>query len=680
MNKLLFALLMTITSFILSGSLFAANDENIGELSLDALLAMDVVTASKTPQKLIKTPAAIHVITQEDLRRSGINSIPEALRMVPGMHVYKIDANTWAVSARGFSSRFANKMLVMIDGRSVYTPLFSGVYWDVQDTILEDIDRIEIIRGPGGSLWGTNAVNGIINIITKDSADTQGTLLKTTFGTYDNGTLEARHGGWLNETTAYRLYGKFYDREPYDFSSGEEGEDSSNNKRGGFRIDTNLAGGDKLTLQGDLYSGEFGTTRTHILLTPPYSHEVKSLADVSGSNLLGRWNHSFSENSELKLQLYYDRTKRVETHLDETRDTFDVDIQHQFTLSNSHQLLLGLGYRYTRDQTSSHIDPLTGLYPYRLDPENRDDSLFSGFIQDRISFADDKGSLTIGSKFEKNEYSDYEWQPSARLIWNFSDKTSLWGAVSRTIRTPSRTEHNGEVNAAAMKSPISPYPIVRRLTNNDDITAERARSYELGFRTQVKNNVFVDISSFYTKYKDMTGGISIGSPFTETVPPTYIVLPMQLTSAAEVDSYGVEISCTWAVTDWWKLTSALTWFDMHRDATGTIDPRAGFSEGQQAEYQTSLLSYMDLPGNFELNGAYYYKDAYSFVYEYFSTDIDSYHQLDLNLVWSPTENLRVTVGGRNLLDSQHLEFYSTFDGIIATEIPRSFYTTLSWEF
>jgi len=357
-----------------------AETNNLGMLSLDELLDVDVVSVAKLPEKIDKTPAAVHVITGEDLRRSGVASIPEALRMVPGMNVYQIDANKWAISDRGFASRFSNKMLVMIDGRTVYTPLFSGVYWDVQDTMIEDIDRIEVINGPGGTLWGSNAVNGIINIITKDSADTQGGLVTLQAGSRDRGTEAARYGGWLDERTSYRIYGKYFDRANLETAGGGDAADAWHDGRTGFRIDKNLDGGDKLTMHGDIYKGKSGSTEIFPMLLPPYSFRKTTQDKVSGGNISGRWSHIISDSSDMALKFYYDHTRRREVYSSETCDIMDIDFQHRFSLSCSNELLWGLEYRYNKDNLPTYTDPSSGFYYYRFDPEKRSYGLFSGFF------------------------------------------------------------------------------------------------------------------------------------------------------------------------------------------------------------------------------------------------------------------------------------------------------------
>ncbi len=656
-----------------------AETNNLGMLSLDELLDVDVVSVAKLPEKINNTPAAAHVITGEDLRRSGVTSIPEALRMVPGMHVYQIDANKWAISARGFDSRFSNKMLVMIDGRTVYTPLFSGVYWDVQDTMIEDIDRIEVIDGPGGTLWGSNAVNGIINIITKDSADTQGTLVTFQAGSRDRGTESARYGGWIDGRTSYRIYGKYFDRGDFDSAAGGDAADAWHDGRTGFRIDRNLDGGDKLTLHGDIYKGKSGSTEIFPMLTPPYSFCKTTQDKVSGGNISGRWSHIISDSSDLALKFYYDHTRRRQVHSEETCDSMDIDFQHRFSLYGSNELLWGLEYRYNMDDIPTYTDSSSGFYYYRFNPEKRHYGLFSGFLQDRFDFGGKKGDATIGTKFEHNNYTGLEWQPSARLMWKFNDKNSIWGAVSRSVRIPSRLEHDGRISSTPVANPLFPIggtTVVPRLIANNDLKSEKVISYELGYRTRPVDNIFVDITAFYNHYKDLIAGFTPGTPFFETGSSSgYTVLPITVGNNFTVETFGAELSCSWAVKKWWRLTPGFTWFEFNLlDDNGTSDPRHEFADNSMSKYQASLTSYMDLPGNLELNGMIFYVDDLPY------SEVNSYVRCDLNVSWHPGHGLILTIGGRNLFNGSHREFNSEYIGLAESYIPTTFYGKVSWSF
>lgn len=662
---------------------FAGSDD-LSVLSLDELLDLEIVSVAKVPEKVTKAPAAIFIITQEDIRRSGVNTIPDVLRMVPGMHVYQIDANKWAVSARGFASRFSNKMLVMVDGRTVYSPLFSGTFWDSQDLMLEDIERIEIVRGPGGTLWGANAVNGVINIISKDTADTQGGLVKAEAGSEEQGLVSARYGGWLNDRVAYRVYGKFTDRGDYPsvVTSGDAA-DAAHQGRIGFRTDMNLAGANKVTLQGDIYDGDSGQSVQYLSPIPPYNNLENYDASVSGGNLLGRWSRTFSSDSEVIVQAYYDRTERQEFLIGETLDTVDVDLQHRYTLRNQLELLWGLGYRYTRDDTDS-VETIPGIYSYNLDPSLREDSLYSGFLQGRLPFGNGKGELTLGTKVEHNDYTGVEWQPSTRAMWSFNETHSMWGAISRSVRTPSRIEHDAKINAGAFAIPPSQGGLVTyvQLNGNKETESEKVWSYELGYRVRPTDKIFLDATVFYNKYEDLINATPMGIPsITNMLDSMYILAPFQVTNGMDGETYGVELSAQWSIKEWWRLTAGYTWFNFNELNRGqSQEARQGFSEGENAEHRFSLISYMDLPGNFEFNGVLYYVDSLPELGFADSEEIDSNVRLDLNISYHPTKNWTITVGGRNLLEESSQEFTETMDGVLPSEVPRIIYTTVAFRF
>jgi iron complex outermembrane receptor protein len=685
LKYLFISTLLVILIAVTGGAATGEEPDNLRMLTLDQLMDVDVVSVAKVPEKIRNTPAAIQVITQEDIRRSGVDSIPEALRLVPGLQVHRINGNQWALSARGFSSKFSNKMLVMIDGRTVYSPLFSGVYWDVQDLMLDDIDRIEVIRGPGGSLWGTNAVNGIINIISKDSADTQGGLLKAAGGNYDRGTYAARYGGWLGEDTSYRLYGKYFSRDDFeknDFTARHNMPDSGHphdsyrSGRGGFRLDRDQ-GDDKLTLQGDIYNGTSNQTGARPVMTPPYLVPHPESAEVSGGNILGRWEHFFSSASDLTFQVYYDRNKRDTCYLNETLDTIDFDFQHRLTPLPHHELLWGAGYRYVKDDVQTSM-PSDGLYFARFYPESQKRSLYTGFLQDRISFADNRLELTLGTKVEHNQYTGMEWQPSLRLLWKFSPRTSFWGAVTRSVRTPSRLEFTGDANLrpASVSRPWGQTPLVPRLTGNRHLDSVTVLSYELGCKSRPNQDLYLEITGFYNKYHDLIAGFVQGTPYLETAPDgSFLVVPMMIGNHYDAETCGVEISGNWSAADWWRLTTGLTWFDCNiLDQHGIPDLRSEYNDDSESRYQASLVSYMDLPGNLELNTMLFYVDRME------EMDIDSFTRLDLNLVWHARPGLSLTVGGRNLLDHAHPEYDGISEGIVGSDIPRTFYGRMTWSF
>src|SRR5688572_15258115 len=411
----------------------------IMDMDLESLMKIEVTSVSKRPEKLSDAAAAIYVISNEEIRRSGVTSIPEALRLAPGLEVARQDSHTWAISSRGFNDEFANQLLVLIDGRSVYTPLFAGVYWDVQDLPLEDINRIEVIRGPGASLWGANAVNGVINITTRRAKDTQGLLISAGAGNEERGFGTIRYGGKIGEQAHFRVYGKYLNRDDSGLTNGLSANDSWSMWRGGMRLDWEPSHNNLLTLQGDIYTGELNQTVTVPSLSAPPSEELREKVGVSGGNVLGRWSHQFSDTSELSLKAYYDRTERDRVVFDETRDIFDLDLQHRFQLGDRHDFVVGLGYNITSDD-------LDNRFAVSFDPTHRTASLYSAFVQDEIELVRDRLRLTMGTKIEHNDYTGWEVQPNARLSWSITKRQTAWFAASRAISTPSRAEDDIRIN------------------------------------------------------------------------------------------------------------------------------------------------------------------------------------------------------------------------------------------
>src|SRR4051812_6669490 len=461
----------------------------IMDMDLADLMKITVTSVSKRPEKLSDAAAAIYVITGEDIRRAGATSIPEALRLAPGLEVARQDSHTWAISSRGFNDEFANQLLVLIDGRSVYTPLFAGVYWDVQDLPLEDINQIEVIRGPGASLWGANAVNGVINITTKRARDTQGLLVTGGGGNEEIGFGSLRYGGKIGDDMFYRVYAKYLDRDDSALPNGSDANDNWSMWRGGFRWDWQATDENLLTLQGDIYTGELNQTVLVPTLTAPFAEFLQDKVHVGGGNLLGRWNHRFSDSSELAFKAYYDRTERDRVVFSETRDTFDLDLQHRFQLGGWNDIIVGLGYNLTADS-------LDNTFAVSFDPRHRTDSLYSGFVQDEIELIQDQLRLTLGTKLEHNDYTGWEVQPNARLSWSITKKQTAWFAASRAISTPSRAEDDIRINRLAIPPGIvGPVPGLVSQFGSRDMDSKELIAFELGYRIQPHERVTFDLAT-----------------------------------------------------------------------------------------------------------------------------------------------------------------------------------------
>ena len=636
-------------------------------LSLEELMEIEVTvtSVSKKSQKISEAPAAIFVISQEDIRRSGATSIPEILRMVPGLEVARIDANKWAISSRGFNGRFANKLLVLIDGRSAYTPLFSGVFWDMQDTVLDDIERIEIIRGPGANMWGANAVNGVINIITKNAASTQGNLLSVGTGGEERGFITLRHGGKLGEKTYYRGFFKFFDRDGGIDEQGSDSADSWSVYRAGFRVDSEATPKDMLTVQGDIFSGKSGVTFTSPTLTTPFSETIEDDTEISGGNVLARWTHAGPDNSEMALQVYFDRTEIKFDIISELRNTIDLDFQHRFSLGAFQEIVWGLGYRYTEDeiQNSFHLT---------IDPDDRNDNLYSAFIEDELRLYDERLIVTVGSKLEHNNYTGIEVQPSARALWQLNTDQSVWAAVSRAVRTPSRADDDIRINQQAMTG--AP-PVLISIFGDSDFESEDLLAYEVGYRVRPAEWLSLDIATFYNQYDNLRT-LELGSPYIEATPaPVHIVLPATAANKMDGETYGIEIAADALALEWLHFQLAYTFLQMELNLeSSSTDTTSRSAEGQSPHHQISLLTSMNIRRNVELDLWIKYVD------ELPSLDIDSYISLDTRLSWWPKNNMEISLVGQNLLDNHQLQYKPELIDILPTEVERSVYGKLTWQF
>lgn len=638
------------------------------KLSLEDLMNISV---SKRPQKVADSAAAVFVITQEDIRRSGATSIPEALRMVPGLEVARIDENKWAIGSRGFNGRFDNKLLVLIDGRSVYTPLFSGVYWNVQDVLLEDVERIEVIRGPGATLWGANAVDGVINIITKSAKNTQGGLVTAEAGSEERTAESVRYGAKAGDNTYYRIYGKYFDWYPSIDSTGATASDGWHALRSGFRVDSNVATKDSLTIQGDIYHDNFGETLTVPSLTSPtLSSTFPNNGFNTGGDLLGRWNHSFSRSST-SLQMYYDRTNIADPSVFADHESvYDIDFQHDIHLGESQELVWGLGYRSIQDTNSSS-------FTVSLQPDHSSLNQYSAFVQDEVSLLNNRMHITVGSKFEHNPFSGFEFEPNVRVLGTLTKEQSVWAAVSRAVRTPALTEEGLRLTEAVIppRTPPfnSPLPVIAAVFGNPQFQSEQLMAYELGYRVQATSSFSADIAAFYNHYSNLRIA-QPGTPFVEGSPiPTDLVVPFVASNNMSGGTYGIEPYAEWRVLPKWRLLGAYTYLQMniHKDQ---VSPTPDDTDGRSPKHQFYFRSSLDLPKHLEQDLMVRYVDKLP------GLNIPSYYSLDLHVGWKPLPQIQLSFGGQNLLNRQHLEFIPEFINTLPTEVRRTFYGGIAWTF
>ncbi len=666
--------------FQLRGTVQAFSGRDLMNLSLEELMEVEVTSIGRKLQKVSEAPAAVYVIHQEDIRRSGVTSIPEALRLAPGLSVARIDGSSWAVSSRGFNGRFLNKLQVLIDGRSVYSPPFSNVHWDMQDTLLEDIERIEVVRGPGGTLWGANAVNGVINIITKKARDTQGTLVKAGYGTEEEGFAALRYGGKLSGRADYRAFVKYFNRgtlhkRDYGILGPGEAHDDWNAFRGGFRLDGAAGNRDDFTLQGEIYSGTDGQMDQLWPLDPSISYSQRVVSDTpySGGFVLAHWQRQLADGGDLGLQAYYDRSYRDEQVLGKAEwNVFDVDFQHRFFLGQRHELLWGLGYRLIRDEVEDG-DLIT------FNDSSANDQLFSLFVQDEISLLPQRLRLLLGSKFEHNDYTGFEYQPNARLVLTPGKKHTLWGAVSRAVRTPSRMENSGDVLYTVLRPNQffpSPFPIKVVLDWNEDFDSEKCTSYELGYRFTPVSGFSLDTALFYTRYRDLRSAEALPPVFTST-PINHFMFTFEEENKLEGEAWGFELVADWRVRPWWRLQGnySLLKLNLSPESDSNDYISGWLYEESSPQQQCSLRSSFDLGRHWDLDLWLRYVDEVSVYF----TDVDDYLTLDMRLAWRPAAGLELSLVGQNLLEDERAEFQVEF-GRAGTNVPRGFYGQIKWEY
>lgn len=626
LGKLSFVLLVSLCG----GPLLAANHEtlpeDLTELSLDALLEIQVTSVSKRKERLSQAAAAAFVLKGEEIRASGVQTLVEALRLIPGIMVARVDAHSWAVTARGVNSTLADKLEVQMDGRTLYTPLFSGIFWETQDTLLEDIDRIEVVRGPGGALWGANAVNGVINIVTKSATETQGTSLTVSGGNETRYQASARNGGTIGDNGHYRFYAKSSSYDGYKRANGGDPQDGWDLSQAGFRTDWALNDRDQLTVQGDLYDGDI---------------ELKG-ETMSGFNFLANWQRALSEDSNLSLKFYYDHVERdIPTTFAEDRDQYDLELTHSFQLTPRQQIVWGGGIRRQQDQITNV--PGSGL---SFIPDSATLDTYNLYVQDQISITD-SFTVTLGSKFENNDFTGNEVQPSARFSWVIDDDRTLWGAISRAVRIPNRLDHGFDIPGFIMRS--------------TEFESEEVVAYELGYRWRVSPTVSLDIAGFYNDF-DQLRGVNSSS------------LPGIIDNEGEGRVYGLEASAQWVPRTDLRFLFAYTYLDVDLNPkSGSTDTSIDNNDGIDPEHQAFIRGTWDINNHWSASGMLRYVDELNTLN---TGRVPSYTELNTALHWQALENLEISLIGENLLHDSHLEF----GGPAGVAIERNLQLRLNWRF
>ena len=633
--------------------------QDLKRLSLEELLRVEISTVSRVPEPSTAVPAAVFVLTPDDIRRSGATSLPDVLRLVPGMQVAQQDAARYAIGIRGFADRLSRSMLVLMDGRAVYSPLFAGTYWEVQNTMLEDIERIEVIRGPGGTLWGANAINGIVNIITKRAADTQGTLVTATAGSHLRGPAGIRFGGHAGTQGAFRAYLKAFDREPQFHSQGAAYDDSDM-VQGGFRADWSFGRTRSVTLQGDVYNAGLGQLVVAPLLVTPFSQTSTREADLAGGNLLARY-ASHALGGDYQVQTYYDRTRRDERPVGETRDTFDVDFQHRRRAGTRHDIVWGAGYRVSNGR-------IRAVAPTAFVPADRTDRLYTAFVQDDYAAAKDRLRLIVGTKIEHNGYSGFEVQPSARTLWTIADANTLFAAVTRAVRTPSRVETDYTTTSLAVAS----VPVFVRLVPNPAFVPEALTAYELGYRVRPMSRVYLTVSSFINDLQHTESTELLTAVVESTPPPPRVILPVTFANGLHGHSYGLEFTSDFRPVPWWRATVnyAFLRIQMTRNAGGADVSQEKRDEGLSPHHQVQVGWSLDLPRRTAVDWFYRFSSQLS------AGPIAAYGTSTLRLAWQPHKQLDLALVGENLHSGRHVEWPAGSGGNV--EIERSAHVTVTW--
>ncbi|MGI2038150.1 TonB-dependent receptor plug domain-containing protein [Shewanella frigidimarina] len=657
MLKLKMTFYSALFVFSASSTAIAADSDSL-DLSLQELMNVEVTSVSKQKQPLSNSPAAIYVVTSESIRRSGATSIPQALRDVPGLHVAQIDSQKWAIGSRGFNGRYNNKLLVLMDGRTLYSPAFSGVYWEVQDTLMADIERIEVIRGPSAALWGANAVNGVINIITKHSADTLGGYGELGAGDYEQGFAGFRYGSTLSDKVTSRVYLKGHERDSFELDLNDlesdllvpfadAGKDNSwQHLQLGGHIDIQLETDTSLTLSSDFYTSKMQQAPNIASTEAPlyrnyYTDEVKS----DGFNLLSKYTKALSATSEYSVQTYYDYANRDENLYGLSSETFDVDFQHQLIIGQNHNVVWGLGYRYIQDELGS--SPI--LESSEASSTNTD--LWSAFISDEIMLVKDELWLTLASRFEQNDYTGFEVQPNIRLMWQLDTRNSVWTSIARAVRTPSRLENNISANALNIP-PSDVAPLVKVwVSGNDNFESEEMVSYEIGYRFIPASQWSFDTTVFYNDYGKLRSVSESDSTIDFSTFPNYISQYVLFGNSLDGYNYGVELSSLWVATHSLQLRANYSF----------IQSEFGGSLNQNTDAPEHMLSTIidwNITDNIDVNFVWRFIDNNNVISQNGTSmkTIPSYHSVDIGLRWMVTPDISLSAFGKNLLHPTHLEY------------------------
>ena len=620
-----------------TGSRPVQSTQDLKRLTIEELSQLDVTSVSRRPERLSDVAAAVSVITDTELWRSGVTTFADAMRLADAVDVARVNPNTWSVTTRGFNISTANKLLVLVDGRSVYSPLFSGTFWEVQDAVFADIDRIEVVRGPGGATWGANAVNGVVNIITRSAADTIGNVAMVAAGSDEHPVVSGRHGGAAWGGGSYRVYGKFRQRGAgVNATTGAGAGNEFLMGHAGFRLDTNDRLQSRWFVQGELYRGQVG------LVNRPDG-------DLAGGNIMARYTRRLSSTSEFSTQAYYDRTwRRIPQQFEELRDTFDLDAKQTLVVRSRHNVVFGGTFRISNGTDR-------GVAGFFFDPEERSNELFSVFAQDEITLRPNRLFLILGSKFEGNDYTGLEVQPTVRVRWTRSGRDNVWGAVSRAVRLPTRFDTDLRI--------VNPITQQVLIAGSEAFDSEAVVAYEGGYRVQPHPRAAFDLAVYANRYDDLRSQelpLAPGNPVT-------------LANSLNAFTSGVEASATFQAAENWRVHGSYAYLyeDFSAD-DGSTDTSEGMFEANDPSHHFKLRSYLDLPNGFQFDGLFRAVSSRP------APPVPAYAELDLRLGWTVRPGWELSLIGQNLLNDRHAELFSS--GAPRYEFERAAHVRSTWRF
>ncbi len=636
---------------------------DLKSLSIEDLGNIQVVTETKEPEEVWKTPSAIYVLTGDEIRRSGVTSIPDALRLVPGVDVARVNGDrNWAVVIRGLADQYSKYVLVLIDGRTVYTPLFGGVFWTIDTVMLEDIDRIEVIRGPGGTIWGTDAVNGIINIITKSADQTHGVLASSGGGNVDENTEDLRYGAARGKVD-FRADAFGFLRSPEFHQDGQPAYDGSRFGQIGFHADRNTER-DQVTIQGDTYLGKLGDAQQLSTFIPPTTYISYLPTDVYGGNLLGRWRRQFDRAGDLYLQAFWSHDHRIGSNFGETRDIYDVDFLHRTPETGFQQFTYGFGFRIS----PSEIQQTVAVDSFN--PANQAQDVGSMFLDEDVHVRPGKLDLNGGLKIEWNNYTHWEFEPNGRLLFTPTPHATVWLSVSRAVRIPDRVDENIDDNVNV------PYtiPLFGQILGNSHLAAERLVAYEGGFRSLLAPRIYFDLAGFHNVYHDLIaqGPLVAATATTPPYPPGTFLLNEQYQNGIRGSTEGFELGPEWQPIRHWKLKGAFSY--LHTNLTD----QPGFKDtttltilrGSSPNTQVVARSSIDLPAHLEFD------QSFRFVSALPAQSVPAYKTADARFGRHVAHGFDISIAGQNLLQPHHAEFgISPGPNVL---IKRSVYAKLVW--